>query len=359
VQKIDKNIFLIDPINDSRWDEFVEKHPYGWITHLSGWKRVVEGSFKHIKGHYITLIDEESGSIQAGLPLFEIRSWITGHRLVSIPFATLADPLISSSEQFSKLFNAALDLSKRLNIPKVEIRTLKSDSYINVKNLHRVSENYLPFLSLERDLEEIRMSFHKTSVRDKINKSIKHNLQLEVANSEDDLKSFYNLYIHTRKDLNLPPQPYSYFKNLWDVFHPRDNMDVLLVKFDDRIIAGVINFKFKDRVSGEFESWDKQYKNHSPVHFVIWESIKKAHHEGYKVFDMGRTLRASISLLKFKERWGTRVVNLPKYLYQKEAAFKKNTDEDSFKLRMIQTTSRIVPTFLFPQYGRLIYKHMG
>jgi hypothetical protein len=359
MQNIGKNIYLLDPLTDSRWDEFVEKHPYGWITHQSGWKKVIEQSFKHIKGHYIVLIDEGSGSIQAGLPLFEVKSWITGNRMVSIPFATLADPLVSSSEQFSQIFNAALELLKSLRIPKMEIRTLKSNSYIHNKNLIKDSENDLPYLLLDKDLEEIRKSFHKTSVRDKINKAIKHNLQLVVADSEDDLRKFYNLYIHTRKSLLLPPQPYAYFQNLWKEFHRRDNMDVILAKFDNRIIAGVVNFKFKDRVSGEFESWDRHYRDHSPVHFVIWESIKKAHREGYTVFDMGRTLRSSISLLKFKERWGTKVDTLPKYFYQNGALPSLEKNEDSFIFRVIQQTSKILPTTLFPQFGRFIYKHMG
>ena len=33
---------LIDPASDSRWDEFVAAHPYGWICHLAGWKKVLE-----------------------------------------------------------------------------------------------------------------------------------------------------------------------------------------------------------------------------------------------------------------------------------------------------------------------------
>jgi hypothetical protein len=32
------NAILIDPARDPRWDRFVKKHPFGWITHLSGWK---------------------------------------------------------------------------------------------------------------------------------------------------------------------------------------------------------------------------------------------------------------------------------------------------------------------------------
>ena len=106
-------IKLIDPITDPRWDKFVENHPFGWICHLSGWKQVLEKSFKHMKGYYFALLDN-SGNIQAALPIFEVKSWLTGNRLVSIPFATLCDPLISKSEEMAILLEAVLEYSEEL-----------------------------------------------------------------------------------------------------------------------------------------------------------------------------------------------------------------------------------------------------
>ena len=66
------NVQIINPITDDRWDRFVESHPFGWICHLSGWKKMLESTFPHIKGHYIALLDS-NGNIQAALPIFEVR----------------------------------------------------------------------------------------------------------------------------------------------------------------------------------------------------------------------------------------------------------------------------------------------
>jgi hypothetical protein len=49
------DVTIIDPLKDGQWDEFIENHPLGWICHLSGWKRVLEKSFKHIRGYYLVL----------------------------------------------------------------------------------------------------------------------------------------------------------------------------------------------------------------------------------------------------------------------------------------------------------------
>ena len=140
-------IKLIDPITDPRWDKFVENHPFGWIYHLSGWKKVLEQSFNHMKGYYFALIDENDG-IKAGLPIYEVKSWLTGNRLVSIPFATLCNPLISTSEEMTELLKAVMEFSRDRNISYLEIRTLFSTSLVQASDkLNRTDaymHNYLP-----------------------------------------------------------------------------------------------------------------------------------------------------------------------------------------------------------------------
>ena len=84
-------VVFIDPVSDHRWDKFVESHPYGWLCHLSGWKKVLEKSFSHMRGYYPVLLN--GSEIKAAMPIFQVKSWLTGQRLVSIPFASLCDPL--------------------------------------------------------------------------------------------------------------------------------------------------------------------------------------------------------------------------------------------------------------------------
>jgi hypothetical protein len=60
-------IALIDPVQNKRWYEFVENHPFGWICHLSGWKQVLGNSCKHMKGYYFALMDETGENIRFDL----------------------------------------------------------------------------------------------------------------------------------------------------------------------------------------------------------------------------------------------------------------------------------------------------
>lgn len=351
-------VTIIDPVKDTRWDTFVENHPFGSIYHLSTWKKVLEKSFKHIKGHHLALIDSQTNIIQAALPLFEVRSWLTGNRLVSTPFSAFSDPLISSPEQMVIFLQAVFDLSNELRIPSIELRTFKSSSLIQDTRLVSCALFNLAYLSLDSDLEQLKRSYRR-QFRQHIDKTQRSKLRLKVADSESDLQSFYCLYIKTRKRLYLPPQPYLFFKSLWDTFHPLNMIDLLLAKVDNQLVAGIINCKFKDRVSAEYEAWDEKFYKMNPVYFIIWETIKKAYHEGYKTVDLGRTSISNFGLLAFKKRWGAKIIDLFDFYYPKELAQKRSQREKSLNYKLMQNICKIGPNILLPYIGNFCYRHMG
>lgn len=207
-------VIEIDPSKDHRWDKFVENHPLGWIVHLSGWKTVLESSFPHMKGHYFAIMNDANEEIRAALPVFEVNSWILGKRLVSIPFATLNDPLVRQEEDIEPLLKRVIELSHRLQASFIEIRTLKSFSLFENRQLtdNRLFKHH--YINLDKPLDELKMTFHRKSVRQEIRRAEKNRLNLRIANTESDLLIFYDIYVKSRKRLGLPAQPYHFFKSL-------------------------------------------------------------------------------------------------------------------------------------------------
>lgn len=350
-------VTIIDPVHDERWDTFVENHPFGWICHLSGWKQALEKSFKHMKGYYLVLLN--NNTIKAALPLFEVKSWLTGNRLVSIPFATLSDPLISNTDDMNELFESALNLSKELKASYVELRTLASSSLIQDKRLgvQRFYKHH--FLRLETDPEQLKKTFDRTCVRQRISRAQKSNLCLKLGENESDLRDFYRLYLLTRKRLGLPLQPYVFLKTAWETFSPSKRIVLLLAEDKGQPIAGVLLFKFKDRVSIELSAHDESYRNVSPIHFLFWEGIKSSYKEGYKMIDFGRTAPSNKSLMDFKKRWGTTVVDLPYLYYPKEALEKNSEREQSRSYKIINKICKNAPDFTLAHIGKFCYRHLG
>ena len=353
------NITIVDPIKDSRWDQFVENHPFGWIVHLSGWKTVLENSFPHIKGHYLALLDHTNNEIRAALPIFEVNSWLLGKRMVSIPFATVCDPLVGEKEDWELLLEHAIMLSHSLAASFIEIRTLHSHPLVQNGRLTESRLFKHHYINLDKSLEEIKKTFHRKSIRQEIRRAEKSMLNLRFADTELDVGVFYHLYAKTRKRLGLPALPYRFFKSLWAVFHATNNVRLLLAENNERVIAGLIIFVYKDRCSAESLGSDIAYRDASPDHFLFWQAIQMAHNEGLKIFDFGRTAAANESLMVFKNRWGTVTSDMPHFYYPPTAVEKISETEVSFGYRFLRKVCHHSPEFLFPYVGNFCYRHLG
>ena len=352
------DIKIVDPMKDVRWDTFVENHPFGWLYHLSGWKEVLEKSFKHMKGYFLVLQNNDH-DIKAALPIYEVRSWLTGNRLVSIPFATLCDPLISTEDDLTKLFDAALILLKERRASRIEIRTLLSSPLIHNHQLNPYNAFRHHYILLNNEPEQLKRSFHRTCVRQRITRAMKSHLTIKFGSSESDLKKFYRLHFITRKRLGLPLQPYRYFFMLWKNFFPAKRLLLLLAEKQGNAIGGLILFKFKDRVSAEFAASDEKYQEMSPTHLLFWEAIKGAYSEGYKIFDFGRTSLSNMTLMDFKNRWGTKIVDLPQFFYPLQAIQRNTEVEKSQGYRFIKKICNSAPDWALPFIGRFCYRHLG
>jgi len=359
IMNFNGNVTLIDPAVDTRWDAYVESHPFGWITHLSDWKRILEKSFQHMKGYYLVLMDKRTESIRAALPLFEVKSWIAGHRLVSIPFATLSDPLVSSQEDMEELFDAAIHLSKELKTKHIEIRTFRSFSMIKEDRFAIDNSFKHHYLTLKSEPEILMRTFHRTCTRQRIARALSSNLCLKIGQGELDLVSFYKIYSGTRKRIGLPPQPYIFFKSMWEILSPSRRLVILLAEKGNRPVAGLILFRFKDRVSAEYAGSNEEYKEVSPNHFLFWEAIKIAYNEGCKLFDFGRTSVRNETLMDFKSRWGTETTSLPICYYPKTICEEATEREESISYRIMGALCRRVPDSVLAAIGNFSYRHLG
>lgn len=354
-----KHIQLIDVEKDTRWDHFVERHPFGWVCHLSTWKQALEKNFRHMKGYYFAIVDKSDNEIHAALPVYTVKSWLTGNRLVSIPFATLCDPLISKNDELNKLLEPAISLSTEIKSSFIEIRTLLSSELIKKEQLGKKISYKQHFLHLNDKPENLKKKFHRTCIRQRINRAEKSNLKLRVGKDYSDLNQFYRLHLISRKRLCLPPQPFLFFKSLWDLFSAENKLTLLLVRSEEKYIAGLILFKFKDRVSAEFAVSDEKYKNLSPNHFIFWEAIKMSYNEGYKIFDFGRTSPSNKSLMDFKKRWATVELDLPQYYYPENVRLNSTESENSLRYRLTSKMCEIAPSPALKLIGNFCYRHLG
>ncbi len=350
-------IELIDPRTEERWDSFIKRHYLAQIYNDSTWVEIIEASFKHIKSKHLAIIEPETGEIKASLPLYLVKSWITGNRLVSVPFGTICDPLVCSASELKQLFDYALRLKEKYRCKYIEIKTFQADKYFN-DNRISIQKNYKHhYLLLNKDFEELAKSFKRTA-RQSVRKAKECELKVYEAQSEDELKIFYRLYTKMRRRNCIPTQPYQFFYMLWNKLLPGGNLTILLVRKDQQVIGGALLLKFKQRVTLEFLASDENYFALRPNHLLIWEAIKKAQEEGFGIFDFGRTDPNDIGLMRFKKSWGTTVVDLTQVFYPDNIStglYNRN----SMNWKIVYFLCKVLPYSLYCFFSNFCYKHIG
>src|SRR3954464_10900 len=78
-----------------RWEAFVAACPAATFFNRIGWREVIERCFGH-RTRY--LLAERAGEIVGVLPLAEVKSFLFGHALVSLPFCAVAGVAAADAE---------------------------------------------------------------------------------------------------------------------------------------------------------------------------------------------------------------------------------------------------------------------
>jgi hypothetical protein len=349
----------LTPDDMPQWDVFVRQHPAGSVYHLSGWKKVLEKSFSHIQGNILAVRDDRSREILAGLPVYTVRSRLTGNRLVSAPFALYCDPLMSSPEHTAMIMPPLFALYERVKASHIEIRTAKPAAVTDARQFKASCFYKHHFLPLDGTPEQLKKRFHKNAVRIPIAKAVSCGLEVRCGKSEQDIACFYRIFSRSRKRQGLPPIPYIYFKSLWDVFGSSGQLTLLLALYKGNPVAVSLLLKFREAVTVEFGCDLIEYRRLCPNHFLDWEAIQLACREGFKLFSFGRTSPRNTGLMTYKERWGTRVEDLVQYFYPESFADTGEEKESSWQYRLIRTICRKAPDPLFQMIGKCIYRHLG
>jgi hypothetical protein len=86
------NVYTFDPLTDGRWPTFVGEHPHASVFHNREWLEALRRTYGYAPVAYTT--SPPADRLSNAIVLCEIRSWLTGRRMVSLPFADHCQPLI-------------------------------------------------------------------------------------------------------------------------------------------------------------------------------------------------------------------------------------------------------------------------
>src|SRR5215467_15459763 len=107
-------------LTDPRWVSFVTEHPHATPFHHPGWAQLVADCYGFRA--FAFAISDATGSIQAGLPIIEVRHVRGRPRWVSLPFTDYCQPLASTPQEETRLSAALQRASSDRGVSRVEVR---------------------------------------------------------------------------------------------------------------------------------------------------------------------------------------------------------------------------------------------
>lgn len=346
--------YQIDPTKDARWVELVDWHPKASVFHSVTWLKALQNTYDYEPMAFTT--SSPSEELKNGILFCQVDSWLTGRRLVSLPFSDHCEPLCDSGRDINSLMSYSKGALDRQACQYVEIRPISEEFGEAAATMGFGPEGsyFLHVVDLRPNLDGIFRSFDKDSVQRRIQRAERAGLVEKCGTSKDLLKTFYDLFVTTRGRHRVPPPPYSWFQNL--VQSQGKALQIRVAYNADIPIAAILTLRFRTTGYFKYGCSDVRFNKFGATPWLLWKAIAAAKSDGALEFDMGRTQSANSGLLKFKNHW----VPQPKRLvYWKFPSFPSFDSQGSWKLGVAQRIFSSMPQKLLAITGRLVYRHIG
>ena len=357
-------VHIIDPLADARWEQLLLQHQSARVFHTRGWLSALQQTYGFTPVVFTT--SAPGGPLENALVFCEVKSWITGRRLVSLPFSDHCDPLIDSPSEGANILADVREYIRRNRCKYAEFRPISTDTseVLAATDLRPSEQFYLHMLSLVLPLETLFRNLHKDCIQRKVRRAEREQLTYESGRSESLLLKFYRLLLRTRRRQGLPPQPLQWFCHLIDSMG--NQLTIRVASKDDRPVAAILTLSFKDTVTYKYGCSDERFNQLGGTPFLFWKTIQEAKDLGMSRLDLGRSEIDNVGLVQFKDRLGARRMDLKYYrlvpgkalsAWRMAAAPKMVPNPRT--LQLLRSLTRHLPDAALIAAGKLLYRHFG
>jgi len=346
----------MDPLTDARWSALIRSHRDASVFHSVPWLSALRQTYGY---EPVVLTTSPPGeALRNGVVFCRIRSWLTGHRWVSLPFSDHAEPLLEQPSELPELLAAT---EARLTLERLR--------YVEFRPLSRFSADVFPGyagstfafhqLDLLPSLDTLFQNLHPASIQRKIRRAEREKLVYAEGQSSGLLDSFYGLMMLTRKRHALPPQPMQWFRNLIVQFGA--DLKIRVASRQDRPIAAILTLRSGNAMVYKYGCSNEAEHNLGGMQMLMWNTIREAKQEGLTVLDLGRSDCSNTGLITYKDRWGTERSTLTYFRRTRNLPGQESagTDVRDWKLHLAGLIFSRLPVRMSSWAGGLLYKHVG
>ena len=346
-----KSISLSDEQATASWDAYVEAHPFSTPGHLTCWLKAIYKTYFFEPLLYVA--QNDAGQINGVFPLFKITSIITGTRVVSLPFSDYGGPLCDALETEAEMMRFVKNEHHRVR-------------YFEIRGTLQNSDGFLPYcyykrhvLDLQQGLPSLQKSIDKKTILYSVRKAEKAGVSIKQENTRFGLNEFYRLNNLTRRKHGVPCQPRVFFENLFSCMINGVHGLILCALHDSDVIAASLFLMVAKKIHYKYSASDPLLlKKYSPNHLLTWHAINWGVEHGYQSLDFGRTSPDNEGLIRYKNMWGMKDLELPYYYYPRVKGA-VSTKESRLDFRVMTTLWRHLPLAMTETMSSVLFKQLA
>ena len=288
---------------------------------------------------------------------FTLLNDLKGKRLVSLPFCDYIDTLTISRASFKRIVN---EIRKAFpNLPIILKTNYLQQELLgkNVRNAYYHTIKVSDYRSIQRN--------YTPAFRRGVNKALKNGVKINYNQTYAGLQDFFRLYAKLRlTKFNSLPQPFSFFKNIFEVFIKNDSGFLLNATYKEKVIASIVVLKHKNTLFYKFGASDIDFLNHRPNNLVFDALIRFAAENGYSEINLGLSGASNQykGLVRFKEAMGgaKHVIN-----YYRLSPADYNSDRENVAADYLQKLTRLIVSSyqkdekIINEFSELLYRNFA
>ena len=341
----------LDPLTDPRWPEFLARHPDATIFHTRQWLQALQITYGY---EPVVFTTSGKGELFNGVVFCHIRSWLTGSRLVSLPFSDHCQPL-ADGHDLKAILQFLRERRSTFKSSYVEVRPLANREIFADEPGFGIGETFsFHTIDLRPESPVIYRSFHDSCVRRKIKRAERESLTLESGNSQELLDKFRHLLLLTRRRHKLPPQPANWFNNLARCL--RDKLTIHVLSKDGVPAASIITLTYNKSLMYKYGCSDAQFHNLGGMPLLFWKVIQQGKEMGLEQFDLGRSAPDDPGLIAFKGHLGAVASELS---YYRTPAPRQKKQPFQSPMQLARRAFAHLPDTVLVGAGNLLYRHLG
>lgn len=339
----------LDPISDARWRRLVDAAPDALVFHHPAWLQLLRDEY----GFRIeTWALRDGEELAGGLPVADVRSRLTGRRLVALPFCDLCGPIAAPDvpDLTPRLAEMIVAERRRAGVP-LDIHEQLSDlpdATPSKSFLHHV-------LALEPSSDVVERNFTTSALKRGARKAEKLGLRVERRTDTDGLDEFYALHLETRRHQGVPVQSKRFIRRFVNLFTAGLGHVALVVDESGQTAAAAVFLTFKGTITYKYGASRRAALNMRPNNLLFLDTIRWGCAQGMSRLDLGRTDLDNPGLRSFKLSWGAHERTLS-YTWLSDRA---PAGRGSGIPAIAQTAIRRGPPILGRAVGKALYRHVA